>query len=111
MFLVATDAPHFSWVTETTMERLVEDLLDLHASSATFKQIFRSQQTTRLFVESYRAFVTKLLQAPLVNQRTLRLLEKIAHLGISLAVDSAVAGAQKREVNAHGFLSEDTRRF
>ncbi|KAF8995525.1 hypothetical protein BDZ89DRAFT_1261670 [Hymenopellis radicata] len=39
------DAPHFSRVAETTMERLVEDLLDLHASSATFKQIFRSQQT------------------------------------------------------------------
>ncbi|KAF9014685.1 beach-domain-containing protein [Hymenopellis radicata] len=96
----ADDAPHFSWVTETTMERLVEDLLDLHASSATFKQTFRSQQTTRLFIESYRAFVTKLLQAPLVNQRTLRLLEKIAHLGISLAVDSAVAGAQKREIQA-----------
>ncbi|KAF9029661.1 hypothetical protein BDZ89DRAFT_1159737 [Hymenopellis radicata] len=84
----ADDAPHFSRVAETTMERIVEDLLDLHASSATFKQIFRSQQTTRLFIESYRAFV---LQAPLVNQRSLRLLEKIAHLGISLAVDSAVA--------------------
>ncbi|KAF9006328.1 hypothetical protein BDZ89DRAFT_1144797 [Hymenopellis radicata] len=100
MSFVAADAPHFSRVAETTMERLVEDLLDLHASSATFKQIFRSQQTRRLFIESYRAFVTKLLQAPLVNQRSLRLLEKIAHLGISLAVDSAVAGAQKREIQA-----------
>ncbi|KAK0186450.1 beach-domain-containing protein [Armillaria mellea] len=88
----------FSWATESTMEVLVEELIDLHASSATFRQVFRSQQTTRLFVEAYRSFVSQVSAAPAINQRTSRILEKMSHFGLALALDGAVAGVQKREI-------------
>jgi len=80
------------------MELLVERLMNLHASSSTFRQIFQSQQTTQLFVNAYKDFVAKVSGSPAFNEYTVRILEKLAHLGLALALDNAVAGAQKREV-------------
>jgi hypothetical protein len=80
------------------MEVLVEELMDLHASSATFRQVFKSQQTTQLFVSAYKAFVSKVSAATEVNQWTSRILEKLTHLGLALALDNHIAGGQKREV-------------
>lgn len=88
----------YSWTTESTMEELVENLMSLHASSATFRQVFQSQQTTQLFIVAYRGFVEKLSNASQVNLRTVSILEKISHVGLALALDNAVAGGQKREV-------------
>lgn len=87
------------------MEVLVEELIDLHTSSAAFRQIFESQQTTKLFVDAYKRFVKKVASVE-VNQRTMRLIEKLNHLGLALALDNAVAGSQKREVclSCFGYL-------
>ncbi|KAF9267665.1 beach-domain-containing protein [Marasmius fiardii PR-910] len=87
-----------SWSTESTMEVLIEEIMDLHASSPTFRQIFQSQQTTQILVDAYRSFVRKLETVSDLNQRTVRILEKLSHLGLALALDNAVAGAQKREI-------------
>ncbi|KAG5645386.1 hypothetical protein DXG03_006339 [Asterophora parasitica] len=88
-----------SWSTELNMENLVEEIMDLHASSTTFRQVFKSQQTTQLFVDAYKAFVTKVTATPReVNQWTRRILEKISHLGLALALDPLLAGNQKREI-------------
>ncbi|KAL4258196.1 Beach-domain-containing protein [Pleurotus pulmonarius] len=46
-------APHSS--SELAVELLIEELMNLHASSSTFRQIFKSQQTTQLFVDAYKA--------------------------------------------------------
>jgi hypothetical protein len=80
------------------MEVLIEELMDLHASSSGFREVFKSQQTTQLFVNSYKSFVMRVMGATQVNQRTIRILEKLTHFGLGLALDNAVAGAQKREV-------------
>ncbi|KAK7049866.1 Beige protein-like 1 [Paramarasmius palmivorus] len=87
-----------SWTTESTMEVLIEELMDLHASSGTFRQVFQSQQTTQIFVDAYKKFVETLTPVPEVNQRTIGILEKLTHFGLALALDNAVAGAQKREI-------------
>ena len=87
-----------SWETETTMEILVEEMMSLHASSATFREIFRSQQTTQLFIEAYKAYVSKLSSAIHINHWTTRILDKLTHFALALALDNAVAGQQKREV-------------
>lgn len=94
----AKAASHFSWSTESTMEALIERLMNLHASSATFRQIFRSQQTTQLFVDAYKAFVSRVSEAPEINHWTSRILEKLTHFGLALALDNSVAGSQKQEV-------------
>lgn len=80
------------------MEVLIEEIMDLHASSPSFRQVFKSQQTTQLFVDAYKNFVTKVTASSHVNQWTIRILEKITHLGLALALDPSLAGAQKREV-------------
>ncbi|KAJ7639738.1 beach-domain-containing protein [Mycena polygramma] len=87
-----------SWAVESTMEVLIEELMDLHASSSGFREVFKSQQTTQLFVNSYKSFVLRVTGADQVNQRTIRILEKLTHFGLGLALDNSVAGAQKREI-------------
>jgi hypothetical protein len=80
------------------MEVLIEEMIDLHASSSTFRQVFRSQQTTQMFVDAYKAFVTAVTASFDSNQRTVRILEKISHFGLTLALNDDVAAPQKREV-------------
>ncbi|KAF7343336.1 hypothetical protein MVEN_01765900 [Mycena venus] len=94
----AADDPNASWAVESTMEVLIEELMDLHASSSGFREVFKSQQTTQLFVNSYKSFVLRVTDAEQINQRTIRILEKLTHFGLGLALDNAVAGAQKREI-------------
>ncbi|KAH9476097.1 Beige protein-like protein 1 [Psilocybe cubensis] len=91
-------AGNLSWSTETTMEMLIEELLTLHASSSTFRHIFESQQTTQLFIDAYKAMVSKLSKATYINNWNLRILEKLTHFGLALALDNSVGGGQKREI-------------
>ena len=100
-FIVSSE---FSGATESTMEVLIEELMDLHASSPTFRLVFRSQQTTQLFVDTYKSFVSTISATPELNPRTTRLLEKLNHFSLSLALDNAVVGTQKREVSRDTIL-------
>jgi hypothetical protein len=86
------------WSTKTAMENLIEELLTLHATSSTFRQIFESHQTTQLFIDTYKSLVDK-LTASSVNDWNARILEKLTHFGLALALDNAVGGVQKREVS------------
>jgi hypothetical protein len=82
------------------MEVLIEELMDLHASSLTFRQIFQSQQTTQLFIDGYKSFVCKLaLSSHNLRQSTIRILEKLSHFGLTLALDNVVISSQKRDVS------------
>jgi hypothetical protein len=81
------------------MEALIEELMTLHSASAAFRHVFASQQTTQLFVNIYKTFVSTVSNAPTVdNHLTIRILEKLSHFGLALALDNAVAGSYKREV-------------
>ena len=83
------------------MENLIEELLTLHATSSTFRQIFESQQTTQLFIDTYKSLVDKLTSsASSINDWNARILEKLTHFGLALALDNAVGGIQKREVSS-----------
>jgi hypothetical protein len=72
--------------------------MDLHTSSPKFQQVFKSQQTTQLFIDAYKSFVSVVLSTTQVSSTTIRILEKVSHFGLGLALDNCVAGAQKREV-------------
>jgi hypothetical protein len=82
---------------DASVEALVEELIKLHAGSSTFRQVFRSAQTTALFVDAYKFFVSA-LGGGLVKPRAIRLLEKLTHFALTLALDPDVSGTQKREV-------------
>ncbi|KAL1744917.1 beach-domain-containing protein [Schizophyllum fasciatum] len=83
---------------EKEMETLVERLIGLHSQCATFRQVFKSQQTTQIVVEAYKRFVEKLSNASTIAPVTIRVLEKMAHLGMALALDNLVSGVQKQEI-------------
>lgn len=87
-----------SWTTESNMESLVEEIMNLHASSSSFRELFKSQQTTHLFIDTFKTFVNKLKAASGLNQGTRRILEKIDHFGLALALDPFISGSHKTEV-------------
>jgi hypothetical protein len=81
-----------------TVEALVEELLNLHSTSAHFRSLFQSQILTQVFIDGYKVYVTRLAEVSEINARALRILEKVTHFGLALALDNSVAGSQKREV-------------
>lgn len=100
-----TDSNDLPWATESLMERLIERLVTLHASSGTFRQTFESLQATQLFIDAYNGILVRLTSVLAnaegdrhVNGWSVRILEKLSHFGLALALDKAVGGAQKQEV-------------
>jgi hypothetical protein len=100
------------------MENLIERMLTLHASSGTFRQAFESQQTTQLFIDAYNGMIERLTRVltndpsvesdrHYVNGWNIRILEKLSHFGLALALGNAVGGPQKQEVHPHGVNSWD----
>jgi hypothetical protein len=82
----------------SAIEALVEEILDLHASSTTFRQVFKSHQTTQIFVDGFKSFADSVASMPTISPLTSRLLEKTSHLGLAIALDPMIGGGQKREV-------------
>ncbi|KAJ3575407.1 hypothetical protein NP233_g1115 [Leucocoprinus birnbaumii] len=96
-----------------TMETLTEELLNLHSTLAQFRIIFQSHNTTQLLIDAYKNYVKALANLTEINARALRILEKLTHFGLALALDNAVAGSQKREILdvipiAEGILNPNT---
>lgn len=94
------DAPANGSSPEATAEALIEELIELHSHSTSFRQVFRSQQTTQIFVDAYKTFVSTLASAEEIPQIVIRILEKLMHFAMALALDNDVSGQQKREVRA-----------
>lgn len=86
------------------MEVLIEELMELHSSNALFREVFKSHSTTQLFVDAYKGFVNVTVELPEISQRTVRILEKLGHFGLALALGNDVAGSQKREVCSFSLL-------
>jgi hypothetical protein len=79
-------------------EAILEELVLLQSSCPTFRQLFESQQTTQSFIRAFRSFVACLASANEIPQHHIRISEKLMHFGLTLSLDNAVAGPQKREV-------------
>lgn len=80
------------------MEHLLEALIDTHSSSPTFREVFRSHAITQSFIDAYKMYSTSVQHSATLDQDTVRVLEKLSHLGLSIALDNAVAVNQKQEV-------------
>lgn len=90
---------HESYSVTSAMEVLVEELSDLHSSTSTFRQLFKSKQTTSLLLNACQSFVTNMVDLPHLKGKVDRLLEKVSNLATLLALDNAVDSQQKREVS------------
>ncbi|KXN83156.1 hypothetical protein AN958_01769 [Leucoagaricus sp. SymC.cos] len=97
------------------IEALTERLLHLHSTTAQFRSIFQSQATAQLFVDGYKNYVKRLSTLTEISASALRILEKLTHFGLALALDNSVAGSQKREIldmipTAEGILNPNAER-
>ncbi|KAI8986856.1 beach-domain-containing protein [Trametes punicea] len=82
----------------STTEHLLEELINVHSSSPTFREVFKSNAVTQAFIDAYKLFATSVAHSAEIDQDTIRVLEKLSHLGLSIALDNAVAVSQKQEI-------------
>ncbi len=81
------------------VEHLLEALIEIHSTSPTFREVFRSNAITQSFIDAYKMYSTSIAYSLEIDQSTVRVLEKLSHLGLSIALDNSVAVGQKQEVN------------
>ena len=84
-----------------SVEHLLEALIDTHSTSPTFREVFRSNAITQSFIDAYKMYSTSIAYAQEIDQSTIRVLEKLSHLGLSIALDNSVAVNQKQEVRIY----------
>lgn len=84
----------------TATESLLERLIDVHSTSPTFRAVFQSNAVTQSYIDSYKSFVTVLGMTEQIDLSTIRVLEKLSHFGLSIALDNVVPGSQKQDVRA-----------
>ena len=87
-----------STISEADLEALLETLIQLHSTSPSFKQIFKSTQITQQFVGAHLAFVSTVKALPEISQRVTSLMDKMCHFAVALALDSSVSETQQTEV-------------
>ena len=80
------------------LEALLEILIQLHSTSPSFKQIFKSTQITQQFIGTHLAFVSAVKDLPEISQRVTSLMDKMCHFAVALALDPSLSETQQAEV-------------
>ncbi|KAI0029515.1 beach-domain-containing protein [Vararia minispora EC-137] len=83
---------------ETLCTSLMEVLIHLQATSPTFRELFKSQQTTLACIQAFKSFVNALQTSGNMRAGLASVLDKLKHFGLTLALDNAVSGGHKREL-------------
>jgi hypothetical protein len=83
---------------ESDLEALIEELIRLHPISPTFRDIFKSTQTTQLFIDAYNSFTSGVKSLPDIGQTLVSLMDKMSHFALALALDNLVSASQQQEV-------------
>lgn len=86
-------------MSDSTIEVLLEELINLQASSPAFRSLFRSQSNTQSFIETFRTFVEDVAKCTSLNDRVTRIQEKVSHFALTIACDAEVSGHQKQEAS------------
>ncbi|KAG8823617.1 hypothetical protein FRC17_009281 [Serendipita sp. 399] len=90
---------HENYSVISAMEVLVEELIDLHSSMASFRQLFKSKHVTGILISACQSFVARLYELPQSRQRCERLLDKVVALVKVLAL---VEYTKLKEDNTEG---------
>jgi hypothetical protein len=99
VFILALASTESQQISKEDIEALLEELIQLHPNSPTFRQIFKSTQTTEMFLDAYKSFTTGVKSLTEIGQSTIALMDKVSHFALALALDSSVATAQQQEVS------------
>lgn len=91
---------HENYSVTSAMEVLAEELIDLHSSASTFRQLFKSKQTTSILVNACQSFISKMYEFPQARGKTERLIVKVTDLVAAVAADGTADEQQKQQVRA-----------
>jgi hypothetical protein len=91
---------HGNYSVTSAMEVLAEELIDLHSSASTFRQLFKSKQTTSILLNACQSFIAKIYEFPQSRGKVERLIEKITTLVAAVAQDAPVDEDQKEQVSS-----------
>ncbi|KAG8759860.1 hypothetical protein FRC14_004821 [Serendipita sp. 396] len=100
---------HENYSLISAMEVLVEELIDLHSSMASFRQLFKSKHITSILINACQSFVARLYEFPQSRHRCERLLDKVVALVKILAYDTLIESHQKEQLLAIPRLVEYTK--
>lgn len=81
----------------------------MHSSTPSFRHLFKSQATTELFVDAYKSFLASAAMVIELSQSTVRILEKLSHVGLGIALSDEVGNSQKQEVSSNGVVTVSHR--
>lgn len=95
MFAVASTPPT---IAGEDLEDLLGAIIQLHSTSPTFKQLFKSAQVTQQFIDTHSAFASAVKSLSEISQRVTGLVDKMCHLAIALALDPLVSEPLQAEV-------------
>lgn len=82
------------------LEDLLEAIIQLHSTSPSFKQVFKSTQVTQQFIDTQLAFASAIKSLPEISQRVTSLMDKMSHLAIALALDPSVPESLQVDLTA-----------
>jgi hypothetical protein len=83
------------------MEVLLEELIELHTSSPTFRHAFKSKSVLNVFVTLTKSFVSSnATPDPETPLNSAPLLDKLIHLALMVNLAGASDPSQKREVGS-----------
>ena len=85
-------------VTGDDLEALLEALIQIHPTSLSFRQIFKSTQVTQQFIDTHLAFASAVRSLPEISQRVTSLMDKMCHFAIAVSLDPSVSQTQQAEV-------------
>jgi hypothetical protein len=85
-------------ITGEDLEDLLEAIIQLHSTSPSFKQIFKSTQVTQQFIDTHFAFASAVKSLSEISQRVTSLMDKMCHLAIALALDPSISESLQVEV-------------
>lgn len=85
-------------ITGADLEALLGTLIQLQSTSPSFKQVFKSTQVTRQFIDTHLAFTSAVKSLPEISQNITSLMDKMCHLAIAFALDPSVSETQQAEV-------------
>ena len=78
---------------------MLEAIIQLHSTSPSFKQVFKSTQVTQQFIDTQLAFASAIKSLPEISQRVTSLMDKMSHLAIALALDPSVPESLQVDVS------------
>lgn len=98
ILIINLDSSEINKISDVTTENLLEELINLQASSSAFRSLFRSQANTQIFIDAFRSFVGETAKAKIFTDKIAKFHEQLSHFALSIVCDNEVAGYQKQEV-------------